>query len=387
MRRIPFLSFPYEWSFSQLKAAALLTLDLQQAALRHGMTMKDASAYNIQFEGTAPICIDCLSLETLEDGAPWVAYAQFCRHFLAPLALAAKVHLDAPLMLRDYIDGIPLDLASAMLPLRTHVSPGLQFHLHAHARMQHRHADSRASAGKAQEVRVSRPTLTRLVESLRALVDGLQPPSTPTTWSGYYADTNYTAAAFEHKRALVAAMLERLAPTTVVDIGANTGAFSRLGARSAATVVAADMDPLAVDRHYRQLIADKVSGILPLVLDLANPSPSIGWQNEERPSFLERCDVDTVLALALIHHLSIGNNVPFEMSARLFAAMGRTLVLEFVPKEDSQVQRMLATRRDIFDHYTLEALLAAYAGHFTLVDRQRIEGSDRTLLLLVRKDV
>jgi ribosomal protein L11 methylase PrmA len=386
VRRIPFISFPYEWSFSQLKAAALLTLDIQAAALEKGMTLKDASAYNVQFEGTSPICIDTLSLEILEEGAPWVAYAQFCRHFLAPLILAAKVHLGAPLMLRDHIDGVPLDIASAMLPLRTHVSPAIQLHIHAHARMQRRHADGRDSADKARGLRVSAATLRRLVESLRALVDDLELPRTSTNWSDYYSDTNYSKEAFDAKREHVAALVERVAPASILDVGANTGAFSRLASDRAALVIAADMDPLAVERHYQSLVTTKAERVLPLVLDLANPSPGVGWHNEERPSFLERCDVDAVLALALIHHLCIGNNVPLDMTARLFAALGRHVVLEFVPREDSQVQRMLATRRDIFAGYTLDALLAAYNEHFTLLDRRHIPGSSRTLLLFARKE-
>lgn len=386
VRRIPFLSFPYEWSFSQLKAAALLTLDIQIAALEKGMSLKDASAYNIQFDGTTPICIDCLSLEVLEDGAPWVAYAQFCRHFLAPLMLMAKVHLDASLMLRDHIDGIPLDLASAMLPLGTQLSPATQIHIHLHARMQRRHADSRVSARRARNVRVSRATIGRLAESLRSLVDGITLPAAKTTWGDYYADTNYSEEAFAAKREGVAALLDRLAPGSVLDIGANTGGFSRLARQRAALVIAADMDPLAVERHYQTLVSEKADGVLPLVVNLSNPSPSLGWQNEERASFLERCDVDTILALALIHHVSIGNNVPFELSARLFAALGRHLILEFVPREDSQVQLMLATRRDIFDGYTLDALISAYEPYFTLGARSEIKGSGRTLLLFDRKD-
>jgi ribosomal protein L11 methylase PrmA len=386
VRRIPFLSYPYEWSFSQLKAAALLTLDVQEAALGHGMTLKDASAYNVQFEGTRPICIDCLSLEMLEEGAPWAAYAQFCRHFLAPLVLMARTHLGAALLMRDHIDGIPLDMASALMPWRTQLSPGIQLHIHMHARMQRRHGDSRVSAGKARGVHVTRPTLVRLVQSLRALVQGLKLPDVSTNWGDYYADTNYTPEAFEAKRGHVSALLDRVKPSTLLDLGANRGAFSALRAGRAGLVIAADMDPLAVERHYQDLVRHQMDGVLPLVVDLSNPSPSLGWHNEERSSFLERCDVDAVLALALIHHLSIGNNVPLDMSARLFASVGRYLLLEFVPKEDSQVQRMLATRKDIFEDYTLEGLLAAYDPYFSCIDRREIQDSTRTLLLFVRKE-
>jgi ribosomal protein L11 methylase PrmA len=252
--------------------------------------------------------------------------------------------------------------------------------------MERRHGDSRASAGKVQRVRVSRVTKLRLVHSLRTLVEGLRLPSTPTTWSDYYADTNYSSESFEAKRAYVAALLDRLAPASVLDAGANTGVFSRLAGRGAALVIAADMDSLAVERHYQDLVAANLRGILPLVVDLCNPSPSVGWHNTERPSFLDRCNVDAVMALALIHHVSIGNHVPFEMSARLFAELGRHLVLEFVPKEDSQVQRMLATRTDIFESYSLDGLVSAYQQYFKLVERWRIPGSARTILLFARKD-
>jgi ribosomal protein L11 methylase PrmA len=386
VKRIPFLSYPYEWSFSQLRAAALLTLDIQEAALAKGMTLKDASAYNVQFEGTRPVCIDCLSLEKLENGAPWAAYGQFCRHFLAPLALMAHVHLGASLMLRDYIDGIPLEIASALLPWQTQLSPGLQLHLHTHGRMQRRHGADRASAGKARTVNVSRQTLVGLAQSLRALVERLSPRRQSTEWGDYYTDTNYTGDAFEAKRARVAELLDRLAPASVLDIGANRGAFSRLPPGRAGLVIAADMDPLAVDRHYQDLVQHEATGVLPLVVDFSNPSPSLGWHNEERSSFIERCDVDVVLALAVVHHLSIGNNVPLDMSARLFASLGRHLILEFVPKEDSQVQRMLASRRDIFDDYTVDTLLSAYGPYFTCLERRQIPGSARTLFLFAAKE-
>ena len=187
-----------------------------------------------------------------------------------------------------------------------------------HARMQRRHGDSRVSAGKARKVKVTRLTLVRLAQSLRALVQGLKLPAVSTNWGDYYADTNYTHDAFESKRGHVSTLLDRLAPATVLDLGANRGTFSHSPVGRTELVIAADMDPLAVERHYQDLTLNKAEGILPLVVDLSNPSPSLGWHNEERSSFLERCNVDVVLALALIHHLSIANNVPFEMSATAF---------------------------------------------------------------------
>lgn len=182
--RIPFVSFPYEWSFSQLKAAALLTLDIQAEALEHDLILKDASAYNVQFVGARPVFIDILSLEEYREGTPWVAYAQFCRHFLAPLLLMSKVDINAGLMLRNFIDGLPLDMTAAMLPWKTKFSPMIQLHIHLHAKMQKKHADTRDSAEKANKIKISKKTVQDLTQSLRLLVEKLRLPPTSTTWGG-----------------------------------------------------------------------------------------------------------------------------------------------------------------------------------------------------------
>lgn len=385
VHKIPFISFPYEWSFSQLKDAALLTLDIQEAALNKGLVLKDASAYNVQFEGASPVFIDVLSLETYKEGTPWVAYAQFCRHFLAPLLLMAKAHINSGLLLRDFIDGVPLDMASALLPRRSKLALGVQLHIALHAKMQKKHADTRASAEKARQIKVSKKTVLGLTQSLRGLVKSLRLPKTSTTWGDYYSDTNYSDSAFDAKHQQVKEMLDRVAPATVLDMGANTGEFSRLALGNSSLIIAADMDPLAVERHYLNLAKNKISGILPLVVDLSNPSPSLGWHNTERPSFVKRCSVDMVMALALIHHLCIGNNISLDMCARLLADLGDNLILEFVPKEDSQVQRMLSTREDIFPDYTLENAIKVFSAHFTYLETKPVPGSERSLVLFARK--
>lgn len=382
---IPFVSFPYEWSFSQLKAAALLTLDIQAKALEHDLVLKDASAYNVQFVGARPVFIDILSLEEYKEGTPWVAYAQFCRHFLAPLLLMAKVDINAGLMLRNFIDGLPLDMTAAMLPWKTKLSPTIQLHIHLHAKMQKKHADTRDSAEKANKIKISKKTVQDLTQSLRLLVEKLRLPSTSTTWGDYYNDTNYSEAAFTAKHDIVAGMLEKLKPSKVLDMGANTGEFSSLARKHAHLILAADMDPLAVERHYEVLVKNRVEGVLPLVIDLSNPSPALGWHNAERPSFVDSCKVDTVMALALIHHLCIGNNVSLDMAAKFFSELGDSLILEFVPKEDSQVQRLLSTREDIFPEYDLEHALAAFSQYYECRDVVAIPGTVRTIVLLEKK--
>lgn len=383
---VPFISFPYEWSFSQLKAAALLTLDIQAKALEHGLVLKDASAYNVQFIGYRPVFIDILSLEEYKEGTPWAAYAQFCRHFLAPLLLMAKVDINTGLMLRNFIDGLPLEMTAAMLPWRTKLSPTIQLHIHLHAKMQRKHADTRESAEKAKKITVSKKTLQGLAQSLRGAVEKLHLPPTSTTWGDYYSDTNYSGNAFEAKHNIVAAMLDRLKPSKVLDMGANTGEFSSLAHKHASMVLAADMDPLAVERHYEVLVKNNIEGVLPLVVDLSNPSPSLGWHNVERPAFIDSCKVDAVMALALIHHLCIGNNVSLGMAADLFADLGEYLILEFVPKEDSQVQRMLTTRADIFPDYSLEGLSKAFSRRYECLEVVAIPDSIRSVVLFKKNE-
>ena len=381
---VPFISYPYEWSFSQLKDAALLTLDIQLESLAFGMVLKDASAYNVQFIGSRPVFIDTLSFETYEEGRPWIAYRQFCQHFLGPLALMAYRDLRLRELLARFIDGPPLDLVAGLLPARTRFRYGLLAHLHAHARSQVRHAGE-AVAHATRAPRLPKNRLVALMHSLRSAVQKCEPPSRRTEWSDYYDATNYSPEAMAAKESLVGRLVQHTAPAggLVHDLGANTGRFSRLLAASGRTVIAHDLDDLAVERNY---LASRSTGanVLPLVLNLANPSPALGWALEERASTLDRVAGSTVIALALVHHLAISNNVPLRDLAALFARMAQTLVIEFVPKEDSQVKRLLATRQDIFPNYSLEGFEAAFAEHFAITHRETVPGSARTLLAMRR---
>ena len=376
---VEFVSYPYEWSFSQLKDAALATLRIAKTALDYGMCLKDASAYNIQFRNGKPTLIDTLSFEIYRPGQPWVAYRQFCQHFLAPLALMAHADVRMGQLLRVYIDGVPLDLASSLLPLRTRFSPGLALHLHLHARMQRRHG-GRALQPRRQ--RLSPMALRGLLDSLESLVTRLRWEPRGTEWADYYQDTNYAEEAFRHKRQLVARFLDTVAPGTVWDLGANVGVFSRIAAERGIRTIAFDLDPAAVEKNYLECCARGQTHHLPLVLDLSNPSGGLGWGNQERLSLRERGPADLVLALALSHHLAISNNVPLARIARFLHAIGRSLVIEFVPKSDSQVQRLLAFREDVFSHYTQEAFERAFSEYFAIASAQPIQGSARTLYLM-----
>jgi ribosomal protein L11 methylase PrmA len=378
---VHFISYPYEWSFGQLKDAALMTLELQERALSRGMTLRDASAYNVQFEAGGPVFIDTLSFEPRKEGAPWSAYRQFCEHFLVPLALMSRVDIDLGALQRSNIDGIPLELGNQLLGGRSWRSLGLLFHVRLHAMAQRRYRDKAPSGKAARSVTLA--TVQGLVRSLRSLIERLDWNPGGTEWADYTTDNNYSAEAAQAKQALVTGMLRRRSPATVWDLGANTGDYSRAARTVAARVVSFDIDPAAVERNYRRVRADGETGILPLRMDLTNPSPALGWAHRERQSLEERGPADALLALALVHHLAIGHNLPLERIADGFARLGRALVIEFVPKSDSQVQRMLRSRPDIFPSYTREGFEAAFLKSFAIEAVEPVSGSERVLYLMV----
>ena len=383
--QIPFISYPYEWSFSQMKDAALLTLAVQKRALSRGMALKDASAYNVQFSGGKPILIDTLSFEIYQEGQAWVAYKQFCQHFLAPLMLMSRKDIRLSQLLRVNIDGIPLDLASAIAPKTTYRRLGLLMHLHLHARAQQRYKDASRAARSMGRKGIGKQSLLQIADSLRSTINGLRWRHDLTDWSDYYEGESYLEAAFGDKLALVAEFLELIKPGFVMDLGANTGEFSRLASGAGAFTVSADSDPGVVEANYLKVKDEKEKNVLPLLLDLVNPSGSIGWANAERQSLAERSKADCLLALALIHHLAISNNVPLTSVAEYFAGLAKWLVIEFVPKSDKQVQKLLRTRDDIFDRYTVEGFEASFRESYETVKTRPLQDSARILYLMRRR--
>lgn len=379
--QLPFISYPYEWSFSQLQDAARLTLQIQSIALDHGLSLKDASAYNVQFLYGRPIFIDTLSFEKYEPGQPWIAYRQFCQHFLAPLALMAHRDVRLGQLLRIHVDGIPLDLACRLLPFRLRFNPELAGHLFLHAASQKRFADR---PKPVQEFRLDPKGLRTIISSLTTAIDHLHWRPAGTEWGEYYDHTNYSSDAIEAKAKMVDGLIDRIRPSAVWDLGANTGKFSRLASRRGIQTVAMDYDPAAVERMYLDTRSAN-EPIMPLLMDLTNPSPALGWAHEERRSLSERGPVDCVLALALIHHLAIGNNLPFRAVAKYMAELGQALVVEFVPKEDSQVKRLLTGRPDVFSDYQQSKFEQAFAEYFTLDEQQGIPGTARTLYRMTKR--
>lgn len=376
---VRFISYPYEWCFSQLKDAALATLNIQRLALDFGMSLKDSSAYNIQFHHGRPVLIDTLSFEEYPEGQPWIGYRQFCQHFLAPLALMSHTDVRLGSLLRNYIDGIPLDLASRLLPTRTRLSLSLLTHLHLHAKSQKRYEGetTRPRGGK-----VSLLAMRGLIDNLTTAVKRQKWEPRGTEWAEYYQDTNYTPQARKHKERLVAEFLAECQPQTVWDLGGNVGEFSRIAAEQGLFTICFDIDPAAVEKNYRQCRVENRENLLPLLCDLTNPPPGTGWANTERASLIERGPADAVMALALVHHLAISNNVPLTGIAAFLRQLGEWLIIEFIPKDDSQVQRLLATREDVFSDYTKEAFEAVFARSYSIVHTSAVNSSKRTLYLM-----
>lgn len=378
------ISYPYEWCPGQLRAAGVATLEIQRIAMEHGMTLRDASAYNIQFHHGRPVLIDTLSFEPMVEGLPWVAYSQYCRHFLAPLALMSHVDVRLGQLLRSEIDGVPLDLASKLLPRRTRLQWGLGVHLHAHSSSQQRHAGDGEGSSPGREV--SNRALLGLIDSLMAVTKRLkwQPPA--STWRDYYAAAeSYSDESSAHKRDVVADLLKSIQAEMIWDLGANTGQFSRLAAEvTGAQVLAIEMDPSAVEIHWQECQRNGDARVLPLLSDLSNPSPSQGWGHRERDSLESRGPADAILALALVHHLAIGNNVPLPDVLQWLATLGRKVIIEWIPKDDPMVRRLLATREDIFDEYSTEHFEAAAKEVFDIRSRRELDDSLRTIYSLER---
>jgi hypothetical protein len=379
---VPFISYPYEWSFGQLKDAALLTLHVQQTAMRHGMSLKDASAFNVQFHGSRPVLIDTLSFQK-NLGGPWSAYSQFCRHFLGPLLLIRHLWTNAASFMRVALDGFPLDLVSSVLPKRTYLNFGCLIHIHLHARSQRKYERATTPTPNFTPSTDPKPAL---IESLRVLVESLQPNASKTEWSDYYAEsTHYSAAAENAKHKAVSSALDSIKPNLIFDLGGNTGAYSRLATERGIYCVSFDLDPACVHLNYVRARDAGDSMLLPLVMDLSNPTPNLGFASTERLGLKSRAGDGMLLALAIIHHLRITANIPFLRIAEYFAGLGRSLLIEWVPKDDVKVAELLHSRPDTFHDYSEPAFAAAFQQFFDLERTTSLPDSGRVLYLFRSK--
>jgi len=377
--QLEFISYPYEWSFSQLKDAALLTLDVQKRALRRGLSLKDASAFNVQFRGMRPVFLDTLSFER-DRGGPWVAYEQFCRHFLAPLLLGSELPF-ATQYLRVDLSGFPLEWASRALNWRSYLKFGPLVHIHLHARANRRFTD-----GGEPESKLSQPANTKaaIAESLTRAVERLKVPKPVGPACGPPWMEDYDQGISRFRSHFLRSVLRGIRPCLVYDLGGAASAFGRLAASEGCRCILCDPDPIAVDRAYREGVKSGNGLAFPLVMDLRNPSPALGFGLVERQSFFERPNAGLVLALGMLHHLRLSESIPFAQLAETFARFGSRLLIEFASLEDEAVRRVVARRPFIPDDYSLQGCISAFSRHFKLLVESRIPETERWLLLFGR---
>lgn len=378
--RIGLISYPYEWSFDMLKDAALLTLQIAKEALAYGMILKDASPYNIQWCHGKFIFADTLSFEKYEE-SPWIAYRQFCESFLGPLLLMHYSRKQLPELLLAWPAGIPVTTIASLLPKRSRFSIYIYLHIHLHARYS---LKKETSSGVLQKL--PRKKLLNLLSSLEALIHKLATPAPESAWYEYYEEAALRNDYLDQKKKIIGEWLDTMPGIRIAaDLGANQGTFSKLLAARGIDTKATDFDPYCINELYRQIKIKGEKNIQPLVIDLSNPTPAVGVNNEERSSFITRVEADLVLALAVIHHLAIGRNIPFEKIAVMFSRLGRKLLIEFVPKDDEKIKLMLRRKKDIYTGYDITNFVAAFEQYFTITDKRDIPGSGRILFLMQKK--
>lgn len=378
--RIPMISYPYEWSFHMLKDAACLQLDLIDEALQSGTTLKDATPYNVQFVGTSPIFIDVASFEKYDGNSPWFGYRQFCQMFLYPLMLQAYRGSDIQPLLRGRLEGLSPRECRALIPATQLWRRGVLTHVYLHASLDGEQgrrpvnmAESLADEGFGKSL------ILNNVQKLRKTVDRLTWNPRVSRWSTYDAESDPVRFDADAKEVFIKEVVRQKHWKQVWDLGCNLGRYSRIAAEHADLVLAMDSDHLTVDRLYLALKKEGNRRILPLVINVADPSPGIGWRGLERKRLVDRCRPDLMLSLALIHHLVIGAYLPMNEVIDWFADLTQELVIEFVDRSDPQVQSLLVNRSDTIDDYCEEVFLKELRRRFEIVSTQPLPSGTRTL--------
>lgn len=384
-KRIPFISYPYEWSFTMLKDAALLQLDLIEKALKSNMILKDASSYNIQWQGTKPIFIDTGSFVKLPEGCAWHGYRQFCELFLFPLMLQAYKNTSYQPWLRGSLEGISAVDLSNIFSFRDKFRPGVLMHVVAQAALQNRYDDSNNNIQSTmKQAGFKKELISHNISGLKNIINKLQWKQSKSTWSNYTCEHNYTDEDMNGKTEFVRSVTETRKYKLIYDLGCNTGVFSRIAAEGSDYVVAVDFDALAIDHLYQSLKLESNTKIQPLIGNIADPSPGLGWRNQERKSLTQRSKPDLVMALALIHHLVIGSNIPLDEAIQWFWDLGGDLLIEFVDKQDSMTKKLLLNKEDNYSDYTKDNFEALLKKHYSSIEIKSLSSGNRTLYLARR---
>lgn len=384
---IRFLSWPYEWSFGMLKDAALLHLELLSDSLEAGFTMKDGSAYNLQWNGAKPCFIDLGSFERWESAEPWAGYRQFCQLMLFPLLVQSHLDLDFQPLLRGSLEGLDVGFVNNTFGFSRRFRKGVFAHVYLQSKLNDRFSDTQRdirkdmkSAGFSQEL------VKANAKRMHSLIQKLTWSRSDSEWGDYTQEHNYSDADHQHKADFVRDAVAAEKPALCWDLGANTGQFSAIAAEYSEQVIAADIDALAVERHYQKLKAQGTENILPLVYNIADPSPGLGWRGSERQPLEGRSQPQMILALALVHHLVISANLPMsELIAWLAGLTTRAMVIEFVGREDDMVKRLLRNRDDQYHDYELDVFKSSLERHFEIKTSLTVNQDNRSLFYCLKK--
>ncbi len=389
--RIPFPSFPYEWPPEMLHRAAALTLELALGLLPESLGLKDATPYNILFRGPQPVFIDVLSFERRDPGDPaWLAYAQFVRTFLLPLLANRHLGLALDQALLARRDGLePEEVYAWLGPLKRMRPPFFSLvSMPVWLALRHRQDDSIYRKRALPDAERAKFILTALLKGLQRQLRAAAPKADArSAWSGYMEANSYAPEQFAAKERFVEESLAASRPKQVLDVGCNTGKFSFMAARGGARVVAIDCDPVVAGNVWRQAAAERLD-VLPLVVNLARPTPGTGWNNSEYPSFLARARgaFDTVLMLAVVHHLLVTERIPLDGIVDLAADLTTDkLVIEFVAPEDAMFKKIVRGREDLHSGLTAAVFEDACGRRFDILRSQRLDGAARWLYLMRRK--
>ena len=379
--RIPFVSYPYEWPFSMLKDAALLQLDLTLAALEEDMILKDSTPYNVQFRGARPVFVDVGSFERLREGEPWVGYRQFCMLFLYPLLLQSVKDVSPQPLLRGAIDGITPAQMRGMVSFRDRFRKGFYLNVFLHAKLEQRHGDrGKEVKAEVKKAGFKKELIQANVKRMRKLVESLEWSPPQGVWVAYGERNSYTDEDAERKDEFVREVVSSQPWDLTWDIGANNGRYSRIAAEGSRQVLAVDADQGPIELLYRSLRDEGDDKILTLTMNLADPSPGLGWRGMERKPLADRGRPDLVLALALIHHIAIAANVPVREFVDWLASLGTSLVIEFPTHEDPMVKKLLGPKREgLHPDYERESFERVLAGAFDVERRERLKSGTRLL--------
>jgi 2-polyprenyl-3-methyl-5-hydroxy-6-metoxy-1,4-benzoquinol methylase len=381
--QLSFISYPYEWSFDELKDAALLTLRVQKIAVKHGMILKDATSFNIQFYEGRPVFIDTLSFEKYDESKPWIAYKQFCECFLFPLLIEHYLKIDVQKLLSVYLEGIPASTTAKLLPFKSRFKLSTWLHVYLQASV----TSNTKPTNKTATASFSKAKLLKLIESLQNTIKPLHVKSTiQSTWNNYYGETILSKNYLDAKEKVFRDFVSDINDGRTMDVGCNDGYFSKILAEKNSNVIAVDFDSQCVNKLYLDIKSGAVKDILTFCIDLTNPSPAVGFNHAERQSFADRAKADTVTALALIHHIVLSKNVPFSDVAKMLSDLTRKhLIIEFVPISDEKSQQLIANKPTYHKPYDPDAFENHFSTYFEIEKKQIIPGTERILYRMKKR--